>query len=181
MNKQLALIWLVPALVQIQIGCKAKRPSQSPNSPASKSEGDLIARVDSWVWDAALFARDKSLVDLRKLAPVIREASFTRTEKSDEGERVIVLRTLQYDGLEITGVVDGDKFILDGIVITNPRWQVPNGLNVGTPGNQVPPVFGLPPRDLKSPDELFSGLACSVSFRTNAGRISRVSYAFFSD
>jgi hypothetical protein len=164
----------------MSVGCRSTS-SKEVKLATSSPVPDISSRVDEWVWDAALFARDKSLLELRRLAPVLRETISTRVEKSDEGERTISLRTLHYDGLEITGIEDKGKFILDGVSITSPHWKVPNGLDIGARGNLVCPVFGLPERELKSPEELFSGLACSVNFTSKGGRISKVSYAYFSD
>ncbi len=167
-------------LVFINQGCN-KSSNHSEAGPTKSSILDISSKVDEWVWDAALFARNKSIQELRKLAPVVRESTTKRVDQGQEGKHTVSIHSIYFDGLVIRGIMDGEKFILDEIEITSPRWQVPNGLNVGSRGNLVPPVFGLPARELVSPKELFSGLACSVQFTSDAGRISKVSYAFFYD
>ena len=98
--------------------------------------------IDKFVDEAPLFIEEKSLIALRKLAPL----KFEGVEKIPNQlilSEPLEYKTLEFDGLSIFGLVQNQSELPTPLItITDEKWKILNGLNVGTDIERVEQVLG---------------------------------------
>jgi hypothetical protein len=99
-------------------------------------------RVDEFAWHAPLFIHSELLEDLRSLGPLLHEDVATMPNTHDPNQ-LEEFRTLVFDGLELYGwVAPAGSFKPIRAVVTNSRWRIGDGLDVGTTAARIETVLG---------------------------------------
>lgn len=148
-----------------------------PGSCPPPSTGSPLAdanRVDEFVWN--VFPDLPDGAPLAK-ARAIGNVTFERVRQLDneyQAGQKIEERTLEFDGLEVTGRVTADqKLRLWHAKVTKAGWRVRGGLGVGASVNEVVQVLGC--ANSRSGEELtYTGETESARFTVRDGRIAAV-------
>src|SRR6266566_5077132 len=103
-----------------------------------------MAKIDRFVLDGELFLKDKSLSAIRKLEPPKKESVKKESNPYDAAQSY-EYRTFRFEGLEIYGLVrPSDQFWPVHVTVTDARWKILNGLDVGTSATKIAEVLGQP-------------------------------------
>jgi hypothetical protein len=153
-------------------------PAFSAEDPQEISERQAL--IDRFVYDAPLFIRGKSLPALRKLGPLKKERIDRRPNPHDPG-KMLEYRTLTFKGLTVRGFVnDQNELAIIQISVTDSRWKILHGLNVGSPAAGIGKVLGKATREEKNTREYCGETEC-VDFNVKKGRIAEVVFNYYSD
>ena len=143
---------------------------------AGAARGTDIVAVDDFI-DAprALFGRTRAAVESALGAPIsIRPSAVqaTPTAPAEPAEQ------LAYAGLVVT--VSQRSSTVRRVEITEPRWTLPSGLNVGTPRAQVEATLGEP--QLTSDTSVLyldaDGFPNTVEFHFRSDRVRRIEWSY---
>jgi hypothetical protein len=150
-------------------------PADDPHEIA-----DRQALIDRFVYDAPLFIRGKSLPALRKLGPLKKERVDRRPNPHDP-LKTIEYRTLEFKGLTLIGfVLDHNNLEIIQITVTDSRWKIRDGLNVGSPAAGIEKILGKPTGEDKNAREYCGETECVV-FGMKKGRIAKIELNYYSD
>src|SRR5512133_827181 len=159
-------------------GCKRSEEKKRMAMVAKAEESSAVfEKIDQFVYDGPLFLKDKTLAQERQLG-VLKNEKVTFEANPHVDDAKIEFRTLQFDGLEVSGIVDKESFSAISVTVTDPRWQILHDLNVGSPAARVPQVLGQPPRSMNGPVEEFTGLTETVKFTVSQGKISKIDFIY---
>jgi len=138
------------------------------------------AAIDKFVHEAPLFIKDKSLSSLRKLAPLKFEGVDKIPNSHVPGEN-LEYKTLEFDGLSIFGLVKKQRELsLNHIIVTDEKWKILEGLNVGINVNRVAQVLGKPTYEYDNIKEYCGETEC-VRFFAKETKIIKVDFIYYSD
>jgi len=143
---------------------------------ADAVRGTDIVAVDDFI-DAprALFGRTRAAVERTLGAPasvrprVLPASPAVAAEPADE---------LRYPGLVVA--VSRRSSVMRRVEITEPRWRLPRGLNVGTERRQVEAVLGEP-QLVSDASVLYldaDGFPNTVEFHFRDDRVRRIEWSF---
>lgn len=110
-----------------------------------EADGEWSRHIDEFAWTGPLFIKGlRSLKQVRRLSLLRSETVTTVPNPFIDGE-TNEFRTLTFEGLKISGLVrsNGD-FGLTSLVITSAKWQVRDGLGVGTRAARIAGILGPP-------------------------------------
>ncbi len=162
---------LVPMIASLSVAVAAEQ---------SESLLDRAARIDRFVDEGPQFLGKKTLPELRKLGVLKRE----KVEKSPNPHipgKVVEYRTLVFDGLEIYGDVhEPQKLAPIRVVVTSSKWQIQNGLSVGSPETSVTEALGKPNKVHGGSLEYCGETDC-VYFFTAKGKVTKIEFSFYAD
>jgi len=174
----LAVTWLICSLLVSSVATAETAAEDQGRREAIWAE---LAKVDQFVWNGLLFLKDKSsLKDVRKLARLQREETKTVVNKHAPRE-TYEFKTLIFEGLTLYGFVTPKQELgLTRVIITNPRWKIREGLDVGTSADRIERVLGTPKE--KGAEFLkYEGETEQVHFYVQKNRITKVEFFHYFD
>lgn len=138
------------------------------------------AEIDKFVYDAPVFIKDRSLITLKKLGKFKKER-IEKQQNPHDSTKTIEYRTLTFKGLIISGFIqDQNKFAIIQIIVTDSRWKILNGLNVGSSRERIIKVLGNPSNEEDNIIE-YSGETESVNFQIKKNKIIKIELNYYSD
>jgi hypothetical protein len=138
------------------------------------------AFIDSFVREAPLFIKDKSIEGLRKLGELKNEI-VKKSSNPHDPTKTDEFRTLIFEGLEIYGFIHPpQKFWLIQIIITKPEWKILNDLNVGSPAERIIKVLGKPNKEFDNMRH-YRGETESVTFYIKGNKIIKIVLDYYVD
>jgi hypothetical protein len=144
---------------------------------------EIIARkaeIDKFVYNAPLFINDRSLKALKKLGKFKNE-HIDKQQNPHDSTKIIEYRTLTFKGLIISGFIqDQIKLSIIQIIVTDSRWKILNGLNVGSSSERINKVLGEPTTDENNIKEYCGETEC-VNFQIKKNKIIKVELNYYSD
>jgi len=118
-------------------------PGPGKQEKVQSSPNPSVEKVDEWVAKAISKFQDKSLAELRKLSTLKKEVKSKEPFHDGESQNKQDYIKLEFEGLTIGGFPSKDSFLLQEVVITSPKWQIPDGIAIGDDASIIPSVFGL--------------------------------------
>ena len=135
-----------------------------------------IAAVDDFIYaPRALFGRTREAVERTAGPPVSvrpRTLEATPTSPPEAAQQLV------YGGLVVT--VSARSATVRRVEISEPRWTLPSGLNVGTPRTQVEAILGEP-QLVSDASVLYldaDGFPNTVEFHFRDGRVRRIEWSY---
>ncbi|HTO13340.1 MAG TPA: hypothetical protein VMQ51_17330 [Candidatus Binatia bacterium] len=144
-------------------------------APSGAARTDIVA-VDDFI-DAprALFGRTRAAVEGALGPPLSVRPTTVQASPTAAAEPADLLA---YAGLVV--VVSGRSAPVRRVEITEPRWTLPSGLNVGTPRAQVEATLGEP-QLVSDASVLYldaDGFPNTVEFHFRAGHVRRIEWSY---
>lgn len=138
--------------------------------------------INEFVTRGWAFELGTSLTDLKAAGKVQREVVST-VKNAHVKNQIDEVRELYYDGLYIKAYFpagDLKRFLLQEVQITNPRFGVKHGLNVGASVAELKAVLGEPD-EIKGDVYSYSGETDTVRFVIHNGVITKVKWELYLD
>jgi hypothetical protein len=149
------------------------------NDSVAKTQDQLV-RIDQFVEEGVVFAKDTTLPALRNLPGLKNESSAKEINRHDP-KKITEFKRLEYNGLMIYGyVMESGKLGLIEVTITSPQWKILNGLNVGAEFKKIVQVLGTPDT-VKDDLKTYCGETECVEFKTKADLISEIRFLYYAD
>jgi hypothetical protein len=159
--------------------CQRGEPKKDSGNPLQSAPGALD-NIDQYVNEAPLFPSSGPLATLRKIAPLKHETVAYQDNPYVEGAK-LEFRTLDFEGLTLYGVVDGGELAPISITITNSKWGLREGLNVGVSFDKVLAVLGPKSLSEKGQVKSFAGEAQTVDFTVVQNKITKIQLFYYFD
>jgi len=167
------LLGALTALVALAVPVIGLTAQRDPKSYEAINE--FASR--GWAFDLGT-----SLMDLKAVGNVQREVVLAVKNRHDENQ-IDEVRELYYDGLYIQAYFpakDHNRFLLQEVEISDPRFRIRHGLNVGASVTELHRVLGQPD-EIKGDVHSYSGETDTVRFVIKNGVITKVKWELYVD
>jgi len=138
--------------------------------------------INEFVAGGWAFELGTSLTDLKAVGKVEREVIST-VKNAHVEKQIDEVRELYYEGLYIKAYFpakDHNRFLLQEVQITSPRFSVKHGLNVGASVAELHRVLGTPD-EVKGDVYSYAGETDTVRFVITNGVITEVRWELYLD
>ena len=138
------------------------------------------SKIDEYIFNAPIFMKGKTLSEIRNIGKLKREYSEKKQNPHD-ASLIDTFVTLQFEGLEIYGYLKKQDILWPiRIIITEPKWKISNGLDVGTPSLNILKLLGSP--TLKTDNKIeYCGETDCVYFYEDKKIISKIEFHYYLD
>ncbi len=138
--------------------------------------------VYRFISDAELLVDGKSSKAIRAIAPVLKETTKQfLPENALDDRRLWTSYLFQFEGLIVEGIESPDgEFFLQSLFYSDPNWQVPLGLNVGSSMYQVQKKLGQPMSGTSQKMQ-YEGETQQVIFELQDNKVRAIQFIYYVD
>ncbi len=141
-----------------------------------------MRQVYRFISDAALLVDDKSSTAIRAIAPLLKETTKQfLPENALDDRRLWTGYLFEFEGLIVEGIESPDgEFFLQSLFYSDPKWQIPLGLNVGSSMQQVQNTLGKP-KGAKPQGIEYEGETQQVTFELQDNKVRAIQFTYYVD
>jgi hypothetical protein len=143
---------------------------------------EIYERVNDFTVEGWDFKLGKSLKDLRAIGKVLRETATTVDNPHSQNQKDEI-RELLFDGLRIVAYFPGkdhQRLLLQEVEISDHKFKIKHGLDVGVSTSKVTGVLGKP-TEAKVDVHIYRGETDAVYFHFKKGAVVRVRWELYID
>ncbi len=143
---------------------------------------EIYEKVNNFTVEGWDFKLGKSLQDLRAIGKVLREITASVDNPHNQNQKDEI-RELFFDGLRIVAYFpakDHDRILLQEVEVSNGRFKIKYGLDIGVSTSKVKGVLGEP-SEAKADVYIYRGDTNAVYFYVKKGAVVRVRWELYVD